>query len=632
MSSTATAPAIQPSVVSTPPSRLFLSREKQSTVLCLLLAVLTLAFYNPVVHNDFTNFDDNFYITDNAHVRAGLTWQTVKWAFTSFEAANWHPLTWLSHALDCQLFKLNPVGHHYVNVLLHVVNAILLFLLLQSATGFTWRSLTVAALFALHPVNVESVAWAAERKNILSMLFFLVALHAYGWYIRRESVKRYAVVAAVFALGLMAKPEIITLPFVLLLWDCWPLRRMGGGVSAEGTSGEVTPRSLTFLCLEKMPLLLLSAGSAVITWLAQRSGNAFRGASLRVRVGNAVVAYVRYIGKAIWPSRLAALYPHPGSLLPNWEIIVSAGVLLLLTALVLIGRNRRFLPVGWFWFLGTLVPVIGLVQVGVQAMADRNAYISYIGLFICVVWGLAEIAQARMIPALWLAAPTIVVVLTMGAITTHQIAYWHDSETFWRHILSVTELNYTGHDALARILAKDGRIEEAIAEFNVAESLHAYASADMVELAIFEQTHGHVKESIEQYTRALDAAPDSKTRAVVLSRLGSAFIQLGDIGRARKSYAYALSENPDNSSALVGSGLLAERDGDAGLAVTQISHAMRVEATDVGYLLLGQALRRAGRLSEADAANTHAQQISQDFSKAQQSAAKILTSAGINQE
>src|SRR5579863_3589798 len=416
LSSTATAPATQPSVVSTPPSRLFLSREKQSTVLCLLLAVLTLAFYNPVVHNDFTNFDDNFYITDNAHVRAGLTWQTAKWAFTSFEAANWHPLTWLSHALDCQLFKLNPVGHHYVNVLLHAANAILLFLLLQSATGFTWRSLTVAALFALHPVNVESVAWAAERKNILSMLFFLVALHAYGWYVRRESVKRYAVVAAVFVLGLMAKPEIITLPFVLLLWDYWPLRRMGGGVSAEGTSGEVTPRSFSFLCLEKMPLLLLSAGSAVITWLAQRSGNAFRGASLRVRVGNATVAYVRYMGKAIWPSRLAALYPHPGSQLPNWEIIVSAGVLLLLTALVLVGRSRRYLPVGWFWFLGTLVPVIGLVQVGVQAMADRYAYISYIGLFICVVWGLAEIAQARMIPATWLAAPTVAVVLTMGAV------------------------------------------------------------------------------------------------------------------------------------------------------------------------------------------------------------------------
>jgi tetratricopeptide (TPR) repeat protein len=632
LSSTATAPAIRPVAVPKTPSRLFLSREKQSTVLCLLLALVTLAFYNPVVHNDFTNFDDNFYVTDNTHVRAGLTWDTVKWAFTSFEAANWHPVTWLSHALDCQLFKLNPVGHHYVNVLLHVVNAILLFLLLQAATGFTWRSFMVAALFALHPVNVESVAWVAERKNVLSMLFFLVALHAYGWYVRRESIKRYAVVAAVFAVGLMAKPEIITLPFVLLLWDYWPLRRMGAGVSAETTPSESVPRLFSFLCLEKVPLLLLSAGSGVITWLAQRSGHAFRGATLEVRIGNAAVAYVRYIGKAFWPTRLAALYPHPGSLLPKWEMFASSATLLLITALMLWLGKRRFLPVGWFWFLGTLVPVIGLVQVGVQAMADRYAYIPYIGLFVCVVWGVAEVAEARMVPASWLVAPAVLVLASLGAVTTHQIGYWRDSETFWRHILSVTDMNYTAHDALARVLGKQNLIDEAIAEFNAAESVHQYAAADMVEVAIFEQAHGHVPEAIDQYTQALDAAPDAKTRAVVLSRLGSAFIQQGDIERARKSYAYALRENPENSSALVGSGLLAQRDGDAALAATQISHAMKIEATDVGYLLLGQALRRAGHLSEANDAFAHAQQISQDFAKAQQSAAKILTSAGIKPE
>ena len=613
--------------------------------MCLLLALLTLAFYNPIVHNDFTNFDDNLYVTDNAHVRAGLTWGTVKWAFTSFEAANWHPLTWLSHALDYQLFKLNPVGHHYVNVLLHVLNVILLFLLLQSATGFTCRSFMVAALFALHPVNVESVAWAAERKNVLSMLFFLLTMHAYGWYVRRESIKRYAVVAALFAVGLMAKPEIITLPFVLLLWDYWPLRRMGASSvlssefsvlserPTEALVGAVSPkpRSFLFLCREKAPLLVLSAGSAVITWLAQRSGHAFRGASLQVRVGNAMVAYVRYLGKAVWPTRLAALYPHPGSL-PGWQVLASAVVLLALTALVLYWRKQRYLAMGWFWFLGTLVPVLGLVQVGVQAMADRYAYIAYIGLFVCVVWGVAEIAQARVIAAAWLVAPSVLVLASLGAVSTHQIGYWHDSETFWRHILSVTDLNYTAHDALARVLGRQDRIYEAIVEFKAAQSVHAYAPADMVEVAIFEQAHGHLQEAIAQYALALDAASDSKPRAVVLSRLASAFVQTGDISRARKSYSYALGENPENSQALVGSGLLAERDGDAASAVAQISHAMKVEATDVGYILLAQALRRAGQLSEADAAFAHAQQISQDFSKAQQSAAKILASAGINSE
>jgi Tfp pilus assembly protein PilF len=345
-----------------------------------------------------------------------------------------------------------------------------------------------------------------------------------------------------------------------------------------------------------------------------------------------MVAYVRYLGKAFWPTRLAALYPHPGSSLSNRDIFVSSAILLFLTVLVLYWRDRRCLAMGWFWFLGTLVPVIGLVQVGVQAMADRYAYIPYIGLFVLVVWGVAEFAQARAIPTVWLGVPAVLVLATFGALSSHQIAYWHDSETFWRHILSVTDLNYTAHDALARALGKEGRIEEAMVEFNAAESVHQYAAADMVEVAIFEQTHGHVQEAVEQYTRALDAAPDSKTRAVVLSRLGSAFTQMGDIVRAKQSYTYALRENPDNSSALVASGLLAERDGDVAFALTQISHAMKVESTDVGYLLLGQALRRAGRGREADDAFAHAQQISHDFAKAQESAAKILTSAGIKPE
>ncbi len=268
--------------VSRPPDLSATSREKRSTILCLLLVLVTLAFYNPVVHNGFTNLDDDLYVVNNPHVRAGLTWDTVKWAFASREAANWHPLTWLSHALDCQLFKLNPVGPHYVNVLLHAVNAVLLFLLLESATGFTWPSLMVAALFALHPMNVESVAWASERKNVLSMLFLLLTMRAYQRYVRQISIKKYLAVFVLFALGLMAKPEIITLPFVLLLWDYWPLRRMGqesfsgeaSGISS--TAALVEPRSSSFLVLEKVPLLLLSAGSAVITLIAQSGGHAVR--------------------------------------------------------------------------------------------------------------------------------------------------------------------------------------------------------------------------------------------------------------------------------------------------------------------------------------------------------------------
>ena len=627
------------------PEHLFVSREKRSTVLSLLLLLVTLALYNPVVHNGFTNFDDDFYVVHNPHVLSGLNWNTVKWAFTSYDAANWHPLTWLSHALDCQLFKLNPAGHHYVSVLLHALNVVLLFLLLQSATGFTWRSLMVAALFGLHPINVESVAWAAERKNVLSMLFFLFALYAYGWYARRESVKRYAVVAALFAAGLMAKAEIITLPFVLLLWDYWPLRRLsiGGGVLGsqfsvlserpnEDGMGPV-PRSFWFLVFEKLPLFLLAAGSGVITLLAQRSGNAVRtlggNFSARARLANVVVAYVQYLGKAFWPVRLAAFYPHPGDAIPRWEILGAGLVLLSLTAFVLRWRSQGYLLVGWFWLLGTLVPVIGIVQVGEQAMADRYAYLSYIGLFISVVWATAEMARLRRVPSTWLAVPVVLVLVTLAVVSHRQIGYWHDSDSLWRHAISVTKDNYRAHDGLARALAKEGRPEEAIAEFRVAQSLREYNASALLDLGIYEQLHGHMREAIEQFERSVNVSTDSKSRAVALSCLGLGFLQLGDLDHARMSYANALRQNPDNSAALVGSGLLAERSGDFASAVARISRAVEVDPSDVHYVLLAQALRQVGRTAEADDASAHAQRISRDFSRAQESAMQVMAAAGI---
>jgi tetratricopeptide (TPR) repeat protein len=610
------------------------------------LVAVTLAFYNPIGHNGFTNLDDDLYILDNAHVRAGLTWDTVKWAFTSYDAANWHPLTWLSHALDCQLFHLNPAGPHYVNVLLHAWSAVLLFLLLESATGLTWPSLMVAGLFALHPVNVESVAWAAERKNVLSMLFFLLTVHAYQWYVRRGGgVRRYAVVAALFALGLMAKSEIITLPFVLLLWDYWPLQRLGGRTAVLGSqcsvlsekpgealsvAGAATPRSFSFLLLEKVPLLLLSVGCGVITLLAQRAGHAVRTLPAGERWGNAIVAYVRYLGKVFSPARLAVLYPHPGNSLPAWEIVGAAVVLLSITVLVFRWRERRYLVTGWLWFVATLVPVIGVVSVGEQAMADRYAYLPYIGLFVCVVWGVAEIARARRIPGVWLAAPAVVILAILGVLSRRQLAYWHDSETLWRHTLAVTDRNYMAHGGLARALAKEGRTEAAIAEFNAAESLHSYSFEDMVVLGVYEQTHGQAQAAISQYGRALRMAPDSNSRAIALSCLGSAYMQMGDFNHAKISYADALRQNPDTVAALMGSGLLAERDGDFALAVARISHAVEVEPSDVGYLLLGQVLRRAGRLAEADDAVAHARRISRDFAEAQRSAAQVLAAAGVS--
>jgi tetratricopeptide (TPR) repeat protein len=629
---------MRPTAISRPPAY-WLTSERRSTVLCLLLALATLAVFNPIVHNGFTNFDDDIYILNNAHVRAGLTWDTVKWAFTSYDAANWHPLTWLSHALDWQLFGPNPAGPHYVNVLLDAGNAILLFLLLEGATGLTWPSFMVAGLFALHPVNVESVAWAAERKNVLSMVFFLLTLHAYGWYVHRGGVRRYSVVAGLFALGLMAKSEIITLPFVLLLWDFWPLKRVLSSqfsVLSEkrgeefSVSGAAAPRSVSFLLLEKVPLLLLSVGCGVITLLAQRAGGAVRSLPASARWGNAIVAYVRYLGKAFWPVRLAVLYPHPGDSLSFWKIIAAATVLLSITALVLLWRERRYPAVGWFWFLGTLVPVIGVLAFGEQAMADRYAYLPYIGLFVGVVWGVADIARARRISAVWLAVPAVLILATLGVLSRRQLAYWHDSEALWRHTLSVTEGNYMAHGGLARALAREGRTEDAIVEFNAAENLHAYSFSDLIGVGVYEQTHGHSREAVSQYQRALGAAQDSNSRAVALSDLAAAYLQTGDFDHARTNYVYALQQNPDNVSALEGSGLVAERDGDFTLAVARIAHAVEVEPSDVGYLLLEQALRRAGRAADADDADAHAQRISQDFGQARRSAAQIAAAVGIN--
>ena len=367
----------------------FARPAKKILVLSLFLVVATVALYYPAIHHPFVNYDDDGYVTENVHVQTGLNWDMVEWAFTSYDQANWHPVTWLSHALDCQLFQLDPAGHHGTNVLLHALNVVLLFWILVQATGSAGRSFMVAALFALHPINVESVVWIAERKNLLSMLFFLLALGVYRWYARGPRPGRYAVVALLFALGLMAKPQVITLPFVLLLWDYWPLRRMftDGEFAATGAATIFPVRSFSRLILEKLPLVVLSAVNAAITMQAQRLGGLNPDVSLSARLANALVCYARYVGKAVWPTRLAPMYPHPGNSLAKWEVFTALLFLLVVTALVTAGRRHRYLPVGWLWFLGTLIPMIGLVQVGRQAMADRYAYLPFIGLFIMICWG-----------------------------------------------------------------------------------------------------------------------------------------------------------------------------------------------------------------------------------------------------
>jgi protein O-mannosyl-transferase len=608
------------------------SSQKRKVIFCLLLAMVTLAAYNPVAHSGFVFLDDVPYILNNPPVRAGLTWATVKWSFTSVHAGYWHPLTWLSHALDCQLFGLNPAGHHYVSLLFHTANAILLFLLLLEATGATWASLMVAALFALHPENVESVAWAAERKNVLSMFFFLLALWAYGRYARSGGVRRYTTVVVFFALGLLAKPQIVTLPCVLLLWDYWPLRRMFAA-PGDANVGGVVPRSLSYLVLEKLPLFVLVALSSAITFWSQRVGSAVRTLaefSLSARLQNAVVSYVRYLANTFWPVRLAPMYPHPGNSLPAGQVILSAALLLLLTAVVIRWRDRRYLPVGWLWFLGTLVPMIGIVQVGEQAMADRFIYIPIIGLLIALVWAFAEEAEEKNISPTWLAVPALLALATLAALTYHQLAYWHDGETLWRYTLSVTRNNYQAHESLAMVLDQQGRTEEAIPEFQAAESVHSYPLDQVLSLGVYEQRNGHVQGAIEQYKKVVDGSSDSKLRAGALAQMGSAYCQMKDYEQARQSYERALQLNPDEAGALVGSGMLARRSGNASLAVRQFSRAVKIEPTDVGLLFLADALREAGQSDEAQAAEQVAQKTSSDFAAARKSVDQTYRFFGIN--
>ena len=576
-----------------------LTGKKLITALCVLLAVATIALYSPVVGHSFVVLDDHDYVVANAHVHGGLSWATIKWAFASTEAANWHPLTWLSHAFDYQLFALNPAGHHLDSVLIHALNAVLLFLLLFWGTKRVRPSLLVAALFAVHPLNVESVAWVAERKNVLSTLFFLLAIGAYGWYARRPGWQRYLLVAMLFAGGLMAKPMVITLPFVLLLLDYWPLRRAAlrsspfaprqnssGEVSGErrgtnneeGLSGEERRANSEWrwLILEKVPLLVLSAASAWVTLKAQRvAERTFQELPLGVRIENAVVAYGSYLWKAIWPSRLA-FYPHSVTALPAWQWILSALVLMSVTVLVVIFRRRGYLPVGWFWFLGTLVPVIGLVQVGEYAMADRYAYIPLMGIFVAIAWGLADWAGSKKVRTVWLAIPAVCVLAALAGITYRQMSYWESDYQLWSHTLEGAEsplaLNALGmalmhadteltrYD-LENLGTEQNRMDEARRHFERALELRQqqaqqYSGAYMADMARTlnnlgnldrlqnrtEEARQHNAGALEIYRHLAQQNPDVYLQylAATLNNLGAVDRMQNRMDEARQHYEEAL--------------------------------------------------------------------------------------------
>lgn len=438
--------------------------DRRPILLAGALALLTLAAFLPSLWNGYINLDDALYVTGNRVVKKGITWEGLAWIRTANVANNWHPLTMLSHMLDCQLFGLNPAGHHGTSLLLHLGNVLLLFEVLRRMTGSPWRSAAAAGLFGLHPLRVESVAWVAERKDVLSALFWILALGAYGRYVRAPSANRYLLVALAMVLGLMSKPMVVTLPFALLLLDVWPLGRLR--LDEPGWA-----RRLGRLMVEKLPLFALSAVGSLVTLRYQTTSLV----SLEVlpwsmRLANVAVSYATYLGKTVLPRNLAVFYPIPLEI-PAWKGPAAAALLLVLTALAVWKvRKAPWFLVGWFWFLGTLVPVIGIVQVGRQAMADRYTYIPSIGLSLAICWGIPMlVASRRWRPAL--AGATVLALLTLTALTWIQVRYWSNSVTLFRHALAVTQGNYVAHVALAKSLAAKGDWTGAAEQFRSALAL-----------------------------------------------------------------------------------------------------------------------------------------------------------------
>lgn len=623
----------------------------------IVIALVTLGVYFQVRQHPFFTMDDEQYVVNNPHLKAGLG-EVVGWAFTTYDLANWHPLTWLSHAADVHLFQLEPAGHHAVNLVFHLINALLLFWVLQRATGHAGRSFMVASLFALHPVNVETVAWIAERKNVLSMTFFLLALGVYRWYAARPRAGRYALVAAFFALGLMAKPQVITFPFVLLLWDYWPLERVAfrhspfavrQNVQSE-LSGEerIANGEWRFLLLEKLPLLALAAGSAILTMQAQSSAGAMRYYPLSERLGNALVSYVRYMGNAFWPSRLAVFYSHP-ALTP---LKVGSALLLLLaiTAFVLYRREQRYLAVGWFWFLGTLVPMIGVVQVGEQAMADRYAYLSFIGLFLMVCWGVADFAGHRRLSTAWLVAPSLALLIVLAAATHRQLSYWSDNVTLWSHMLSVSGGSYEVEENLGVALLEDGKTAPAMEHFRrvaalvppppatIGRELAGYAAVAHLYLGAYEQRQGRPSEAIANYDKVIDLAHAftaqnrsanvppvlRKMEAVAMANSGDAYYVLGDFPRAKLSFEAALRLGPLSAHQWMGLGIANQRSGNIAAAIEAYTRATHLQVSDVGLLLLAQALEKTGRTKEAEAARQQARLVTPDYNAAERIVNNVL--------
>jgi tetratricopeptide (TPR) repeat protein len=578
------------------------SISKPQCFAAFLLAILTLAAFGRVCGNNFVNYDDRAYVVRNAGVQGGLGFQGLWWALTTTSCANWHPLTWISFQLDHSLFGLHAWGYHLTNLVLHVANVLLLFLVLYRMTGTTWPSAIVAGLFAVHPLHVESVAWVAERKDVLSTLFWMLTLAAYVRYCERPGPARYVVLVVCFSAGLAAKSMLVTLPLVLLLLDYWPLKRRSdspawGETLAVGAPHPDPPQQggrdkrvvleggrrigIGWLVLEKLPLFALSVASSAITLYAQKvdSGPATAAsieADWPARLGYVAVSYVKYIGWLLWPRDLIPFHPYPGQPLPGWE---AAGATLLLVAgsvaVIKVRRRAPYLMVGWFWYLGTLVPVIGIVRVqGGHGMADRYTYVPAIGLFIMAAWASADLAArwrvSRAANALMVAS--VAALLLAG--TWIQVGYWHDSKTLWRHTLGVDPENYLAHQDLGVVLARENAWEDAIKHFQQAARIDPSRDLPHVSLGDALAHQGFMGRAIEEYREGLRLNPN---RAESHNLLGMALDTRGDLKGAQEEYSEALLHNPAHAEAHANLGMVLIQQGKFDDAEQHFRAAIQLE-------------------------------------------------------
>jgi len=532
--------------------------------------VITFFAFEQVRNNEFVDYDDNEYITRNPDVQAGLTQESLAWAFNIGYSGNWHPLTWMSHMLDCQLYGLNPGAHHMTSLLLHIANTLLLFWILLRMTGRLGCSVFVAALFAIHPLHVDSVAWAAERKDILSGFFWMLTIAAYLRYVQKTGFIRYLAVILTFSLGLMSKPMIVTLPFVLLLLDYWPLNRLMPTQELEYANKNSHKSATASVFIEKIPLFILVLISAIITFVAQQRRGAVVQTHLlpiSVRAGNAVVSYIGYIIKMFWPHHLAVLYPHPLGTIPAWKVTAAVLVLAAVTVAVIFAARRhaplRWLPVGWFWYLGTLVPVIGLVQVGDQAMADRYTYLPAIGIFIIVAWCAAEFLPRWRYGRIILQTLAVAVLAILLVCTRMQVKHWQNDIALFGHAVDVTENNYVMHKTYGSALLKQGKVDDAF----------------------------------EQFTEALRINPRYCDARVYL---GMVLFAQNKLDRARDVFKQVLAEKPDSHFAYYGLGRFYSEKSEYALAAQNYKQALLYKSDYLeAHYYLAIALIQLGRFDES---------------------------------